>query len=261
MMTFSKMQALGNDFAVFYGDEAQLMLISKKVKALSHRLTGIGFDQLLFINQKKESTFYFHIFNADGSSASQCLNGARCVARFLIEKGYSHTRHFFIENEAGLMEVSSPDFNTITLKIPNTAQIYPEKYHVNFTRIIMGNEHLIKVVNQLDSLDVPTMGKACQSYYPDGINVGFAEVISDEEILLRTYERGAGETSCCASNTLATVAVGIAQGWLKSTVIVKFSLGMLTIFLDLDKKYFYLTGPASHCYDGILYLSDFSDHP
>lgn len=262
--SFAKMHALGNDFAVFYGTEADLSVISKKIKLWSDRLIGIGFDQLLFIEKHGTDVFYFHIFNADGSQASQCLNGARCVARFLVEKGYIDKREFFLENIAGRMTIIGNNFNEISLKLPNITKVFPEKIVIDnlpFTKISVGNDHLVTIVKQLHRLDIATLGKSCQAYFPNGINVGFVEILSDKELLLRTYERGAGETLCCASNTLATVVAGIQEGWLTSTVSIKFPLGFLSVYLDKQNNCFYLTGPASHCYEGKINLIDSSNKP
>lgn len=264
MMSFSKMHALGNDFAVFYGNEIELIPISQDIKKLSHRFTGIGFDQLLFVIKQEETLFDFHIFNADGSKASQCLNGARCIARFLIEKEYVKCREFSLSNASGVMGVNAHDFGAITLKIPNQASISQEKITIDtlpyhFTKGSIGNDHLVTQVKQLVGLNIAMLGEACQSHFPGGINVGFVELISDRELQLKTYERGAGETYCCASNTLATLAVGVHQGWLKPSVTVNFLWGSLRVSFSDDKRYFYLTGSASHCYDGTIQLSDFSD--
>ena len=256
------MHALGNDFAVFYGNEALLEIISQQITKLSDRQTGIGFDQLLFVMKQEDAVFYFHIFNADGSQASQCLNGARCVARFLIEKKHIKRQKFFLSNASGVLDVDAQDFEAISLKILNQVSISQEKITIDtllyhFTKVSMGNDHLITTTEQNNLLDVPTLGKLCQSYCRGGINVGFVELISEKEIKLRTYERGTGETLCCASNALATVAVGIAQGWLKETVTVNYTRGSLRISLSHDRTHFYLTGSASYCYDGVLSNSSY----
>ena len=248
---FAKMQALGNDFAVFYGKSEQLACIYEKISDFSDRRTGIGFDQLLFIVKKQTLSFTLHIFNADGSKASQCLNGARCAARFLFEKGLVGKPEFSIETLAGAMRVNAEDFSAIRLSIENTAEYsdFETSLPYLFTKVIFGNIHLITQSNteQVRTLDLKPLVSFANKV---GANLGFVQCLSSQEICLKTIERGSGETSACASNALAAVALGLEEGWLKSPVTVNFPLGALSVVLNEDKKQFVLIGPAEHVYDG-----------
>lgn len=255
-MRFHKYHSLGNDFAIFFAQSPPSNKFCRHIREFSNRITGIGFDQLLWVRPSDTADFFFHIFNADGSEATQCLNGARCVARFLREQSLIQGDSVCLDSGAGPFEVLIHQYDDIITKMSNipfkieNSVIFQE---VSYFVVDVGNPHLVCFVPKLDKVDVVSLGKHCQTHYPNGINVGFAEMLSKQHIQLRSYERGSGLTLACGSNALATVLCGINQGFLQSPVTVSFLLGDCTIsYSEMDKQC-EIIGPAIQVYsDAVL---------
>lgn len=253
---FSKMQALGNDFAVFYGSLKDLELLKPKIKDFSDRKTGIGFDQLLFVIKDPAGVIAFHIFNADGETATQCLNGARCVARFVFEKALVDAPNMTLLTPSGPLSIDVEDFSAVRVSLQNTVTISAQPQSLGdlpyvFKKVLLGNTHCITQLAH-------TSLKAVDAHYlvtlanQVGANLGFVQTVSPHELSLKTVERGSGQTLACASNALAAVALGLEEGWLTAPVTVNFSMGKLRIDLNKSKKEFTLVGPAEHVYDGYI---------
>ncbi len=270
-LRFTKMHGAGNDFVVIDLRGGQPAPAAVRVRAMAHRHTGIGFDQLLTIEDanRTDCVARYRIWNADGGPAQQCGNGARCVAAWLRRDGAAAGRHFLLDSPTGPVEVEcrddghyrldlgSPEF--APARIPFVADIEEARYtlalgkeRVSFGAVSMGNPHAVFEVASVDTAPVHEWGPALQALedFPEGVNVGFAQVLGHDRICLRVYERGAGETLACGSGACAAVAVLVRQGRIGREVFVELPGGTLEIHWPSDTAAITMAGPAAFVFEG-----------
>ena len=274
-MQFSKMHGLGNDFVVVDGVTQNVFFTSETIQRLADRHRGIGFDQLLLVEPPydPELDFHYRIFNADGTEVSQCGNGARCFARFVTLKGLTNKKDIAVSTQKGNMVLTVKDDNQIRVnmgepiwepaKIPFTANKFEKNYILRTDiqtvlcgAVSMGNPHCVVQVDNIQTANVEQLGPLLESHerFPERVNAGFMQIINKEHIKLRVYERGAGETQACGSGACAAVAVGIMQGLLNNRVQVDLPGGSLIIEWNGVGHTLYMTGEATHVYDGFITL-------
>ncbi|HCM0712640.1 TPA: diaminopimelate epimerase [Vibrio parahaemolyticus] len=270
---FSKMHGLGNDFLVVDCITQNVFFSQDLIRRLADRHTGVGFDQLLVVEAPydPETDFHYRIFNADGSEVEQCGNGARCFARFVRLKGLTNKYSISVSTKKGKMILDVEDDGEVTVnmgvpefepnKIPFKAKQKEKTYIMRAGdktlfcgAVSMGNPHVVTVVDDVDTADVDTLGPLLESHerFPERVNAGFMQVVSRDHIRLRVYERGAGETQACGSGACGAVAVGILQGLLDESVKVSLPGGELHISWQGPGKPLFMTGPATHVFDGQL---------
>lgn len=270
-LKFSKMHGLGNDFMVVDLVTQSGHIRSDKVRELSDRNFGIGFDQLLIVEQpsRPDVDFRYRIFNADGSEVENCGNGARCFARFVYDQHLTGKRDIRVETANGLMELHLTDDRQVVVDmgkpilepkvIPFEADSFAPEYQVNIDGIgevslgavSMGNPHAVVRVDDIDTAPVEQWGPLIEPHpvFPRKVNVGFMEVVDEHHIRLRVFERGAGETLACGTGACAAVVSGQLRGWLKPGVKVSLPGGDLFIEWDGETNV-RMTGPAVTVYDG-----------
>lgn len=274
-MQFSKMHGLGNDFVVVDGVTQNVFFTPETIRRLANRHCGIGFDQLLIVEAPydPELDFHYRIFNADGSEVSQCGNGARCFARFVTLKGLTNKKDIAVSTQKGNMVLTVKDDNQIRVnmgepiwepaKIPFTANKFEKNYILRTDiqtvlcgAVSMGNPHCVVQVDDIQTANVEQLGPLLESHerFLERVNAGFMQIINKEHIKLRVYERGAGETQACGSGACAAVAVGIMQGLLNNNVQVDLLGGSLMIEWNGVGHPLYMTGEATHIYDGFITL-------
>ncbi|MEI8598693.1 diaminopimelate epimerase [Vibrio sp. M60_M31a] len=270
---FSKMHGLGNDFMVVDCITQNVFFSQDLIRRLAGRHTGVGFDQLLVVEAPydPETDFHYRIFNADGSEVEQCGNGARCFARFVRLKGLTNKYSISVSTKKGKMILNVEDDGEVTVnmgvpefepnKIPFKAKQKEKTYIMRAGdntlfcgAVSMGNPHVVTVVDDVDTADVDTLGPLLESHerFPERVNAGFMQVVDRSHIRLRVYERGAGETQACGSGACGAVAVGILQGLLDENVKVSLPGGELNISWQGPGKPLFMTGPATHVFDGQL---------
>ena len=261
-LQFTKMHGLGNDFMVINAMQQLVTIDPTIITTLANRHMGIGFDQLLLIEAADEADFFCRIFNADGSEAEQCGNGLRCVARFIQEESLHKSPSFSIATISGIYPVHITDYDHIkvTMGTPDIQETLIELPITNEAGFLaasilnLGNPHAVIKVDSLDNAPIHRLAPAVAShtYFPEGVNVGFMQIINPTHIRLRTFERGAGETFACGSNACAAAIAGILNGWLNDSVTVEFRYGVLQIDWEKEKKMLHMTGPATRVYTGII---------
>ncbi|EKO3822535.1 diaminopimelate epimerase [Vibrio harveyi] len=270
---FSKMHGLGNDFMVVDCITQNVFFSQDLIRRLADRHTGVGFDQLLVVEAPydPETDFHYRIFNADGSEVEQCGNGARCFARFVRLKGLTNKYSISVSTKKGKMILDVEDDGEVTVnmgvpefepnKIPFKAKQKEKTYIMRAGdktllcgAVSMGNPHVVTVVDDVDTAEVETLGPLLESHerFPERVNAGFMQVVNRNHIRLRVYERGAGETQACGSGACGAVAVGILQGLLDENVKVSLPGGDLRISWQGPGKPLFMTGPATHVFDGQL---------
>jgi diaminopimelate epimerase len=279
------MHGLGNDFIVVDCVSQQHSLSSEQIALYADRQLGIGFDQLLQIEPatRPDADFRYRIFNRDGSEVEHCGNGARCFAKYVHEKGLTKKNPINVETVNRLLSLKLSDSGEVTVNMgePDFApaslpfasdQVASEGFgrysceivtsskpqRIEFSALSMGNPHAVIVVSDLDAVDVAGLGQAlgAHSSFPKGVNVGFMQIIEDQRIRLRVFERGSGETLACGTGACAAVVSGCRQGLLSSPVEVQVRGGRLSIEWQGDGTPVLMTGPATTVYEGTLELPD-----
>lgn len=256
---FCKMHGLGNDFIVIDGITQSVSIDKISIPKIADRHRGIGFDQLLLIQPSKDADFSCRIFNSDGSEAEQCGNGMRCIARFIQEEQLSDKKTLTIETKAGVMEATIHDFENISVnmglpKLETARDISIDQQTLRLDILSLGNPHAILQVNSAKDSPVTELGPKISTHtsFPHGTNVGFMEIVNRNHIRLRTFERGAGETFACGSNSCAAVVAGIANHSLDPKVKVELKLGNLWIEWNGKNSPVMMTGPAEKVFSGLF---------
>lgn len=281
LLRFTKMHGLGNDFMLLDLISQGLHIRPEQIRQLADRRRGIGFDQLLIVEppDNPQMDFKYRIFNADGTEAEQCGNGARCFLRFVRDRGLTTKTSVRLETSTGCIECRLEKDGNITVnmgkpcltpaKIPfiaDQAQIlYPLEFEapfcgsrpsVSISAVSMGNPHAVLTVDDVDTAPVGQWGPIIERHerFPNRVNVGFMQVVRRDRIRLRVFERGAGETRACGTGAAAAVVAGRLQGQLDSRVEVELPGGVLTIGWEGDDAPVMMTGPACRVYEGRLQI-------
>lgn len=275
MIQFTKMHGLGNDFMVVDAITQNVFFSPEQIRRLAHRHLGVGFDQLLLVEAPydPELDFHYRIFNADGSEVEQCGNGARCFARFVKNKGLTNKYKIRVSTASGKMTLRLERDGNVTVNMgipklePTHIPFKAKKKEVTYLlqtplqtflcgAVSMGNPHCVLNVDDVATASVNDVGRLLTKHdrFPNGVNVGFMQIINNRHIKLRVYERGAAETMACGSGACAAVVVGVLQGKLSRHVKVELPGGSLTIDWEGEGKCLWMTGPAEHIYDGQLPL-------
>lgn len=273
LVNFSKMHGLGNDFVVIDNLTQNVYFSKEKIRQLADRNFGVGFDQMLLVEPPydPDQDFHYRIFNADGSEVSQCGNGARCFGRFVKMKGLTNRNKIIVSTKAGRMVLYLENDGQVTVnmgkplllpsEIPmkankqeSTYVIRVEDTTVFYGAVSMGNPHCVLEVDDVDTAPVETLGPALEKHerFPEGVNVGFMQILSPDHIKLRVFERGAGETLACGSGACAAAVVGQLQNKLGNDVRVDLPGGSLRIRYNGNDSVVKMTGPAEHVFDGSI---------
>jgi len=269
-LNFTKMVASGNDFVVLPEDKLSgigypLSLIARKI---CDRKFGAGADGLLIIGKSSKADIKMRIFNADGSEAEMCGNGARCAALWEKLNGKKNKREVVsIETKAGILESKvSHDNVKIRLTSPRDValdiplRVNNRDLKVNF--INTGVPHAVVFVEGLDKIDVIGIGRALRNhkkFSPRGTNVDFMEILSRDSFKIRTYERGVeDETLACGTGTVASALIFALKGAAGNTIKAQTRGGeILTVYFVKSKGGFndvWLEGRASVVYQGEYYV-------
>ncbi len=276
---FTKMHGLGNDFVVIDSFAQEIQLSAEQVRLIADRHFGIGCDQLLLLapSDKEGIDVRYSIYNADGGEVSQCGNGARCAAAYLRENGLIDGlvdgKAITAETNEGIISMTMEEDDLVRVNmgipklavadIPITSQEDADQYQlvlsgteITFSVVSMGNPHAVIVVDDVSSAPVLTMGPEVQqqTFFPEGVNVGFMQIIDSGHIKLRVYERGAGETLACGSGACAAVVAGCINSSLNQEVDVELPGGHLLISWAGQGEPVWMTGPATFVYRGQISL-------
>tara|TARA_R110002072_G_scaffold1369_6_gene11299 strand:+ start:53956 stop:54783 length:828 start_codon:yes stop_codon:yes gene_type:complete len=275
------MHGLGNDFVLLDLISQNVTIREEQIRALADRRLGVGFDQLLIVEppDSPEIDFKYRIFNADGSEAEQCGNGARCFLRFVRDRGLTTKTQIRMSTNTGVIEARlEPDGNiTIDMGPPvlmpenipfvaDRAQItYPLEVAMpvcgtdkifDISSVNMGNPHAVLVVDDVDTAPVSQLGPLIERHprFPDRVNVGFLQIVSRNQARLRVFERGVGETRACGTGACAAMVAGRLRGLLDETVEIQLPGGNLSISWAGDTASVMMTGPAARVYEGRLHI-------
>lgn len=272
-LEFHKMHGAGNDFVLVDARRQPFEVSPQQAARIADRRRGIGCDQILVLRPAEDETclLRYEIWNTDGSRAAQCGNGARCIALYMEMTGEAPNRPFDVESPSGRVTMSrhadgeyeidmgTPRFEPQVIPL----ELEPEDglYHVDspwgvleFGAASMGNPHALLVCESIDNAEIPEIGAflGANAVFPEGVNVGFCQVLNPGEIRLRVIERGAGETLACGSGACAAVAILQRLGLVGERVDVALPGGHLVIKWRGNNKTLIMKGPAKHVFRGIM---------
>ncbi len=270
-LRFAKMHGQGNDFVVIDGVRQTVSLSREEIRRIADRHFGVGCDQLLLVEKpvSPENDFRYRIFNADGGEVEQCGNGARCFARFVLDEGLTAKREIRVETASGVIRPKIEDSGQVTVdmgpprfaprEVPfaaaETKLLYPlvvAGVTVQVSVLSMGNPHAVQVVDDVDRAPVTTQGPLIENHpaFPQRVNAGYMQIVSREDVRLRVWERGAGETLACGTGACAAVVAGIRRGLLAGEVRVATRGGELKIRWMGEGEPVMMTGDAVRVFDG-----------
>jgi diaminopimelate epimerase len=267
---FTKMHGVGNDFVVFDAPADESLLQPARVRALADRRTGIGFDQALVLEKPRraDSAVFYRIFNADGDEVEQCGNGARCIAALLHHRGAVRNGALTLDSPAGVVrariagdevsvDMGVPDFEpgSLPFEAPRAADSYPlvvAGQTLEIAAVSMGNPHAVLTVAAVEAAPVDTLGPQIERHprFPKRVNAGFLQIVDRARVLLRVWERGAGETLACGTGACAATAVGRRRGLLDGEVRVGVRGGELRVNWAGPGEHIWLTGPTEISFEG-----------
>ncbi len=277
-VSFTKMHGLGNDFVVIDAISQHVSLRPAQITKLADRHTGVGFDQLLLIEppSRPDADFDYRIFNADGGEVAHCGNGARCFAKFVIDRGLTAKSDITVNTARGLITLSFDDQGWVKVNMgaprfeadvlpyqgpptpdpQSTVTLESPVGPLEFGLVSMGNPHAVARVASVETTPVEIVGPAIQamSQFPESVNVGFMQIDSPSQISLRVFERGVGETQACGTGACAAVAYGRLQGWLDAQVTVATRGGNLQIEWQGNDHDLIMIGPAETVFEGEVRL-------
>ena len=271
-MKFTKMHGLGNDYVYIdcTNDKNTIDNPADLAKRVSDRHFGIGSDGLILIKDSEKCDFRMQMFNADGSEAEMCGNGIRCVGKYVYDYGLTNKTDITIETKAGIkilkLNVEDDLVKTVTVDmgepilnkedipfISNSKFVELKVFDRDFvfTPVSMGNPHAITFIKELDSFDIDKYGKIVESdsHFPNKTNVEFIEILDRNNIKMRVYERGTGETLACGTGACASVVASFTNNLTDRNVNVKLLGGTLSINYNED-GHVYMTGEATTVFNG-----------
>lgn len=270
-LKFNKMHGLGNDFVVLDALARPLALTPSQLRRIADRHFGIGCDQILQVEppRQPDTDFYYRIFNADGGEVEQCGNGARCFVRYVRDRGMTAKRELRVGTRGGVIvprleddgqvtvDMGVPEFEPSRIPFDAPARALSHGLDVGGRRLdicalSLGNPHAVQIVADIERAPVADEGPLIEHHprFPQRVNVGYMQVVSRRRILLRVYERGAGETLACGTGACAAVVAGIMRGLLDDEVTVTTRGGDLGISWAGESKPVMMTGPAVTVFEG-----------
>jgi len=269
------MHGLGNDFVVIDALNQDIQLDPEQIRSISDRNRGIGCDQLLLVEAPSNDSvlFTYRIFNADGQEVEQCGNGARCFARFVHDHNLTQETTIPVATNAGNIILTLEPDNQVTVnmgipefkpeQIPFQAEAESNHYSLSVNDqqldigvVSIGNPHAVTQVNDINSAPVQMLGPAIESHprFPNRVNAGFMQVIDQNMIKLRVYERGVGETLACGTGACAAMVIGRRWNLLDENVQVVLTGGTLNLRWKAEGEPVFMTGPTQTVYEGSIDL-------
>lgn len=275
MIKFTKMHGLGNDYVyIDCTDEQKIKNISSLTQFISNRHFGVGSDGLILICKSDIADFKMRMFNYDGTEAEMCGNGIRCVGKFVYDKGLTKKDNITVETLAGIKKlkfnIKKGNVETVEVdmgepilepdKVPviseeaivKNLKIKARENEFKFTCVSMGNPHAITIVDNTKDFNIEKYGPVLEKdeHFPRRANIEFIELVDKNNIKMRVWERGAGETLACGTGACASVVACALNGYIENEANVELLGGTLKIRWDKENNHIYMTGPATTVFEG-----------
>ncbi len=274
-LNFTKMEGAGNDYVYINLFEEAVENPGELAKSISHRHFGVGSDGLVLIAPSDIADIRMIMFNSDGSESEMCGNAIRCVGKFAFERALVDKNTMTVETGAGIKELflnegEGRKIETVTVqmgepelnaeKIPSTlkgSQVINQsfdfgEFQLSGTLVSMGNPHFVTFVEDVQSVPVEKWGAVIENsaYFPNRINVEFVQLISRDELIQRTWERGAGETWACGTGASAVCVAGILNDKTEATILNHLTGGDLKLTWKGIDSQVIMEGPAREVFSG-----------
>ncbi len=273
---FVKSHGAGNDFVLIEDLDDQIGMLDQEFVALvCDRHQGVGGDGLIRIAPAAEADFFMDYYNADGGIAEMCGNGIRCLAKYVADRGIIAGDRLRIDTRAGIkhldlyrndeglvdrvrVDMGPPILERASIPVGGDGDPLHVDVAVGGARfeaacVSMGNPHAVVVVPRLADVNVERFGPAIENLvatFPAKTNVEFTEVLSRDEVRVRVWERGVGETQACGTGACATAVATSLLGLTERSVAVNMPGGRLNI--DWTDETTFLTGPVVEVFTGTL---------
>ena len=278
MLQFTKMHGAGNDYIYVNGFDQHIEDLSGAAIKLSDRHYGVGSDGLVAILPSESCDFRMRMFNSDGSEAEMCGNASRCVAKYVFEKGLTDKTEITLETGAGKKVLKLNLFNNIVTSvtvdmgepvllasdipvvsqstdfIDKTVIIGNDEWKV--TCVSMGNPHAVVFTKEIENLDLPVTGPLFEnnSLFPSKVNTEFVSVVDRNNLRMRVWERGVGETLACGTGACAVLVASVLNNLTERKATVSLLGGDLNIEWDAVSNHVFMTGPAEFVFEGTTNL-------
>ncbi len=274
-MRFTKMHGLGNDYIYVDCFTEKVDDPAALARQVSDRHFGIGSDGLILIMPSDEADVRMRMFNADGSEGEMCGNGIRCVSKYSYDHGLTNANPMKIETLAGVktieleinddskvsaatVDMGEPilDPKLIPVNIPQQQivelPIRTTKWAFNMTCVSMGNPHAVMYVDDVESLPLEEIGPELENnpLFPQRVNAHFVQVISPQEVKMRTWERGSGITLACGTGASAVCVAGVLAGESERQIVAHLPGGDLRLRWSEEDNHVFMTGPAVEVFSG-----------
>ncbi len=286
-MHFTKMHGIGNDYVYVDGSKEHLENPGEISKKISDRHFGIGSDGLIIIQPSKKADFEMEMYNADGSRGKMCGNGIRCVAKYVYDHGMVNSKHIAIDTLAGIkyidvttgedgkvdrarVDMGAPILTPADIpadltvqrpfdknRIVNEEMQLPDGTKSYGTAVSMGNPHnVIFESEDVRNLDLKKIGPSYEhlNIFPERVNTEFVNVLDRQNVRMRVWERGSGETLACGTGACATGVAAVLNGHTDRKLTVHLLGGDLLIDWDEKTNHVFMTGEAATVFEGDISL-------
>lgn len=260
---FTKMHAAGNDYIYVYGQDFHGSDASKVAEFWCDRHKGIGADGIVLINPSHKADFKMEMFNADGSQGMMCGNAARCIGSFVASRGYAKDFDITLETASGIkllhiddatgnisVNMGQPSFSVPSQFRPRKEDVIPVSLRGNF--VSMGNPHYVIFVEDIEAVNLEVTGMMLEhaACFPAAANIEFAQLLGDDCIRMRVWERGSGVTMACGTGACATAVAAISRFALDSEQTIIMDGGSVKVGWSGEEVT--LTGDAVEVYSGTI---------
>lgn len=277
-MNFTKMHGLGNDFILIDCTDESNSVPSEHYDSLSRQLCdrhfGVGADGVLLVLPSTQADIRMRIINSDGSEAEMCGNGIRCFARYVYEQGIVPKDVMTIETLAGIMvprillgddgqvaqvevDMGEPILEKAEIPMVGSGRAVAETIEIEekpfqITAVSMGNPHCVIFVEDAKNFPIEYWGPRIErsAYFPRKTNVEFVQVLNEQEVIMRVWERGAAVTLACGTGACATTVACVLNGKTDRQIRLHLDGGDLQVRWDADNNHLYMTGPAEAVFQG-----------
>lgn len=262
---FSKYHGAGNDFVMIDNTSAIFSANPRTIKSICHRRFGVGADGLILLESSNEYDFKMIYFNSDGNIGTMCGNGGRSTVAFAHRLNLIKNKTTFLASDgthSATIDEINGNIKIVSLEmspVSKISRIDENSYYLN-----TGSPHLVVFKDNIDDLDVFSEGRRLRydnRFAPEGCNVNFVEIINNNHLYVRTYERGVeDETYACGTGiTASALSYAFINKIIDGTCAIKAKGGDLKVSwqqIDSQFKNIILNGPAEWVFDGILDIND-----
>ena len=271
---FTKMHGAGNDYIYIDATKSCPDNLPELAQVMSDRHKGVGSDGLVAIMPSDVADFRMRMFNADGSEGEMCGNASRCIAKFVYDKGLTNKSTITLETLAGIkilqisklntdgtvrevtVDMGKPSFTPQDVPLSTASEVVnmpiaTSMGEMHITALSMGNPHGVVFIDSVANLAIEGIGVEIQNnpLFPAKANIEFVEVINPDELRMRVYERGSGETQACGTGACATLVAAVVNGKANRKAVIHLLGGDLSIEWA-ENDHVMMTGEAVTVFEG-----------